>query len=116
MHARRKLSVTVAALIVSTQLGSSFGSAAPSPRQIATLQDHLSTQDYDAMADYLATSPDLLSDDSALARVLGDFLASYRAGSFTAFSAGDLALLEDMMIDACRESTGASATRDCSIY
>ncbi len=116
MNARRTLSVTLAALVVSTQLGSALDAAAPSARQIALMQDHLSSGNYDALAVYLAASPDLLSHDSPLSQALGDFLAAYRANALDAFSGSRLAALETLMAEACRTSTSSGGTQDCSIY
>lgn len=116
MNVRRKLSVTMAALIVSMQLGSSFGSAAPIAGQIAEMQRHLASRDYDALASYLLTSPDLLSENSPLSKALFKFMEAYQAGSFRAFSGEDLAVLETQMAEACRSTEGSGGTRDCSIY
>jgi hypothetical protein len=116
MNARRTLSVTLAALVVSTQLGSALDAAAPSARQIAVMQDHLSSGNYGALAVYLAASPDLLSHASPLSQALGDFLAAYRTGSFDAFSASRLAALETLMAEACRTTDRSGGTQECSIY
>lgn len=116
MYARRKLSVTVAALIVSTQLGSPLGAASPSSGHIAYLQDHLAMGDYAALAGFLSASPDLLTDGSPLSQALGNFMAAYQSGAFTSFTSEELSMLETTLASACRASDGSSGTRDCSIY
>lgn len=116
MNVRRKISVSVAALIVSTQLGSSLVVAAPSARQLAVLQGHLEARDYGALAGYLMNSPDLLSDSSPLSQTLNKFMADYQTGSYSPFSDDALATLESMMADACRSTDGSGGARECSIY
>lgn len=108
--------MTVAAMIVSTQLGSSFGSAAPIAGQIAEMQRHLAARNYDALASFLAASPDLLSENSPLSQALFSFMEAYQDGSVRAFSDEDLAVLETRMAEACRSTEGSGNTRDCSIY
>ena len=116
MYARRKLSVTVAALIVSTQLGSPLGAAAPTSGHIGYLQDHLAAGDLDALAGFLSASPDLLVDGSPLSQALGNFMAAYQSGAFTSFSSEELSMLESSLASACRASGDSSGARDCSIY
>jgi hypothetical protein len=116
MNMRRKLSVSVAALIVSTQLGSSLGVAAPSAGQLAVLQGHLEARDYGALAEYLTNSPDLLSDTSPLSQTLNRFMADYQTSAFRPYSDDVLATLESMMAEACRSTGGSGGARECSIY
>jgi hypothetical protein len=106
----------MAAMIVSTQLGSSFGSAAPIAGQIADMQRHLASRDYEALAGYLLTSPDLMSENSPLSQALFSFMEAYQSGTVRAFSDEDLAVLETRMAEACRSTEGTGARRDCSIY
>lgn len=116
MNVRRKISVSVAALIVSTQLSSSLVVAAPSAGQLAVLQGHLETRDYGALAGYLMNSPDLLSDSSPLSQTLNKFMADYQTGSFSPFSDDVLATLESTLAEACRSTDGSGGARECSIY
>lgn len=113
MHMRRKLSVAVAALIVSTQLGSVSGVAAPSAVDIGRLQDRLIAQDYQGMAAILGERPEILADGSPLATTLQTFLADFTAGAFTAFTADDLVRLEALMVDACRATASVEAGQAC---
>jgi len=116
MYIRKKLSVAVAALIVSTQLGSTWGVAAPSSSQIAELQDHLIKQDYAALAALLDSSPELLAEQSSLAMALRGFLNDYSTGTFTAFSTADLTRLETLMADACRSAQKSDDAEGCTLY
>lgn len=116
MQVRRKLSVTVAALIVSTQIGSTWGMAAPSAAQISALQHHLFTRNYDGMVAVLMSNPNLLDDGSPLSAQLRQFVADHQAGAFDAFSGDNLKQLERMIADACRVSRQLGDAADCSIY
>lgn len=116
MNVRRRVSVSVAALIVATQLGSSLGIAAPSAGQLAVLQGHLEARDYGALASFLTNSPDLLSDTSPLSQALNKFMADYQSNSLSPFSNDVLATLESTMAEACRSTDGSSGARECSIY
>jgi hypothetical protein len=116
MFVRKKLSIAVAALVVSTQIGSSWGNAAPSAGQIAELQQYLTGKNYAGMANLLTTNPDLLTDDSPLAAILRKFVHDYQTGNFSAFSAEELARLEIGMTEACGNAPAADGTVECSLY
>lgn len=106
----------MAALIVSTQLGSSLVDAAPSAGQLAVLQGHLEARDYSALAEYLMNSPDLLSNSSPLSQTLNRFMADYQTGAYSPFSDDALVTLESMLAHACRSTDGSAGARECSIY
>jgi hypothetical protein len=72
---RRKVVVTVSAMIVAAQLGSPVGAAQPTVEQLGEIAGYLEGNDVDGLRDYLDTNPDLAEGDTTLARLLRRFLS-----------------------------------------
>jgi hypothetical protein len=72
---RRKVVVTVSAMIVAAQLGSPVGAAQPTVEQLGEIAGYLEGNDVDWLRDYLDTNPDLAEGDTTLARLLRRFLS-----------------------------------------
>ena len=72
---RRKVVVTVSAMIVAAQLGSPLFAAQPTVAQLGQIAGYLEANDVDGLRGYLDANPDLTEGDTTLARLLRQFLS-----------------------------------------
>lgn len=72
---RRKVVVTVSAMIVAAQLGSPLAAAQPTVEQLGEIAGYLESNDVDGLRGYLDANPDLAEGDTTLARLLRRFLS-----------------------------------------
>ena len=72
---RRKVVVTVSAMIVAAQLGSLPVAAQPTVAQLGDIAGYLEANDVDGLRGYLDANPDLTEGDTTLARLLRRFLS-----------------------------------------
>ena len=72
---RRKVVVTVSAMIVAAQLGSPLFAAQPTVAQLGEIAGYLEANDVDGLRGYLDANPDLTEGDTTLARLLRQFLS-----------------------------------------
>jgi hypothetical protein len=72
---RRKVVVTVSAMIVAAQLGSPLVAAQPTVEQLGEIAGYLEANDVDGLRGYLDSNPDLAEGDTTLARLLRRFLS-----------------------------------------
>ncbi len=71
---RRKVVVTVSAMMIAAKLGSPLLAADPSTEQLGEIAALLESNDVQGLRDYLETYPDLAAGDTTLARLLREFL------------------------------------------
>jgi hypothetical protein len=71
---RRKVVVTVSAMIVAAQLGSPPVAAQPTVAQLGEIAGYLERNDVDGLRGYLDANPDLMGGNTTLARLLRRFL------------------------------------------
>ena len=72
---RRKVVVTVSAMIVAAQLGSPLAVAQPTVAQLGEIAGYLEANDVDGLRGYLDANPDLVEGDTTLAGLLRQFLS-----------------------------------------
>lgn len=83
---RRKIVVTVSAMMIAARLGSPLMAAAPSSDQLGEIANYLESNDVQGLRDYLDVNPDLTEGNTTLARLLREFLAeSENVGTFLGF-------------------------------
>lgn len=86
MTLRRKVAVTVSAMMIAAKLGSPLMAAAPTSEQLGEIAAYLETNDVQGLRDYLDGNPDLTEGDTTLARLLREFLdESANVGTFLGF-------------------------------
>ena len=78
---RRKILVTVQALVLAAHLGSPLAAAEPSAEQLAALAGYLEANDVRGLRDYLSLYPDLAEGDTTLAVLLRRFLVESAVAS-----------------------------------
>ena len=71
---KREVALTVAAMILAAQLGSSVAAAEPSVEQLSRIADLLANNDLKALRSFLDVNPDLLEGDSRVAALLRRFV------------------------------------------
>ena len=71
---RRKVVVTVSAMMVAAQLGSSVALAQPSVEQLGDIAELLSDNDVQGLRNYLRANPELAEGETTLARLLREFM------------------------------------------
>ncbi|MBA3910290.1 MAG: hypothetical protein C0524_10490 [Rhodobacter sp.] len=95
METRRKLSVTLAALVVAGQIGGGSSFAAVTPDLAQSLQDYLAAGDFRGLVAFVEGNPDLVGEGSPLAGPLLQLHSAYAdEGCITAFSPAAIAELE----------------------
>ena len=67
---RRKVVVTVSAMMVAAQLGSSIALAQPSVEQLGDIAELLSDNDVQGLRNYLRSNPELAEGETTPARFL----------------------------------------------
>jgi hypothetical protein len=72
---RRKVVVTVSAMIVAAQLGSPLLAAQPTVEQLGEIAGYLEANDVDGLRDYLDANPELAEGNTTLAQLLRRFLS-----------------------------------------
>jgi hypothetical protein len=83
---RRKVMVTVSAMIVAAQLGSPVSGAEPTAAQLGEITGYLESNDVQALRNYLERYPELTEGDTALAGLLRRFMVeSVDIGSYLGF-------------------------------
>ncbi|MEY3307198.1 MAG: hypothetical protein RLZZ413_1236 [Pseudomonadota bacterium] len=81
MAINRKLKITLAAMIVASQIAGSASVAAPTVDQLLTLQDHLSQGNLGAIVAFVDDNPNMLDNDTPLAGLLSDLVAMVQSGA-----------------------------------
>jgi hypothetical protein len=81
---RRKVLVTVTAMMLAAQLGSPL-SAEPTTEQLGAIAGYLEENDVQGLRDYLALHPELAEGDTPLAALLRRFLVESAGGRFFQF-------------------------------
>jgi hypothetical protein len=76
---RRKVLVTVTAMMLAAQLGSPL-SAEPTTEQLGAIAGYLEENDVQGLRDYLALHPELAEGDTPLAALLRRFLVESAGG------------------------------------
>lgn len=71
---RRRVVVTVSAMMVAAQLGSSVALAQPSVEQLGDIAELLSDNDVQGLRNYLRANPELAEGETTLARLLREFM------------------------------------------
>lgn len=71
---RRRVSITVSAMILAAQLGSPLAAAEPSLDQLSEIAELLDDNDVAALRGYLQLNPDLLDGGTELSALLRDFM------------------------------------------
>jgi hypothetical protein len=72
---KRKVAITVSAMILAAQLGSPIAAQEPSLQHLTQIAALLTENDIDGLRAYLEANPDLLEGDSQLAILLRRFMA-----------------------------------------
>jgi hypothetical protein len=72
---KRKVAITVSAMILAAQLGSPIAAQEPSLQHLTQIAALLTDNDIDGLRAYLEANPDLLEGDSQLAILLRRFMA-----------------------------------------
>lgn len=70
---RRKLTSSISALILATQLGSPLLSAEPNLEQLSRIEALLAENDVAGLRAYIERNPELLDGESEMARLLREF-------------------------------------------
>ena len=78
---RRKVLVTVTAMMLAAQLGSPLSAAQPSVEQLGAIAGYLEANDVQGLRDYLALYPELTEGDTTLALLLRRFLVESAVAS-----------------------------------
>lgn len=78
---RRKILVTVSAMILATQLGAPVSAAEPSSEQLSTIAAYLEANDVEGLRSYLDAYPGLAEGNTPLAALLRRFLVESLAGN-----------------------------------
>lgn len=115
METRRKLSVTIAALVVAGQIGGGTSFASVTPALAHSLQDYLAAGDFRGLIAFVQGNPDLVAEGSPLAGPLLQFQSTYADDHcITAFPAWLIADLEASLAG----TAGKILARECmsSIY
>ncbi len=86
MTMRRKVVVTVSAMMIAAKLGSPLMAAAPSSEELGEIANYLESNDVQGLRDYLESNPGLVDGNTTLARLLREFLAeSANVGTYLGF-------------------------------
>lgn len=72
---KRKLGVTISAMLLAAQLGSPLAAAEPTVAQLLQIESYLENNDVLALRLYLQVHPELLVGDSEIAGLLREFYA-----------------------------------------
>ena len=113
MAINRKLKITLAAMIVASQIGGSASVAAPTVDQLLTLQDHLSQGNLGAIVAFVGENPNMLDNDTPLAGLLSDLVAMVQSGaSLSALPPEMIAQLEATLRSARMASILTSVSAD----
>jgi hypothetical protein len=110
---RRKVAVTVSAMMIAAQLGSPLMAAAPTSEQLGEIANYLDTNDVQGLRSYLEVNSDLTDGDTTLARLLREFMTeSADVGSYLGFQPD----LSDSFHDLQEQSRENANPADVSIY
>ena len=113
MAINRKLKITLAAMIVASQIAGSASVAAPTVDQLLTLQDHLSQGNLGAIVAFVDDNPNMLDNDTPLAGLLSDLVAMVQSGaSLSALPPEMIAQLEATLRSARMASVLTSFSAD----
>jgi len=82
---KRKIGITVSAMMIAVKLGTPVAAAPPTLDQLTEIASLLSENDVAALRSFLLLHPELLEGDTTLARLLREFMDS--SGDVTTFLA-----------------------------
>jgi hypothetical protein len=83
---RRKVLVTVTAMMLAAPLGSPLSAAQPSPEQLTAIANYLEVNDVQGLRDYITLYPELTEGETTLALLLRRFMVeSIAADTFFRF-------------------------------
>ena len=82
MDIKRKLAVTVAAMVLAGQMGATLSATAATRTQLRALQDYLTANDLAGLTQYVSANPELMEpnrpEEQPLASVLVEFMTQCR--------------------------------------
>lgn len=97
MKNRKKLAFAVAAMMVSLHVNGPADAAAPTPEQLTTIETHVISGDFAALAAMLAAFPELMDASTAFGQELSSFFEAYSANATFAFSPTSLTAMQNQL-------------------
>jgi len=94
MNNGKTLAIALAAMVVSLHINGVAEAAAPTSEQLATIENYVIARDFDALAGYLGTFPELMEEPTSFAQELRSFVEAYAANSAFAFSPAALSAMQ----------------------